>query len=251
MSSPSLSLSPTPPLSPAPQAAGEPVDEDFQDPPAAPATNPSADMDNDLSDAESVLSDVDEAQFEDFDPNQITIEERPAIAIDEDNLKAIGRHKRKRLDGEVDAEGKKKKKEGRREKVKKSKKRKDSDDEFSGGEQMQGKRIRKKKAYIEGEEGARPRKEKAKPRQPSPEVEENLDPEESTFEISVSVIERREINGRLKLYRTSTCSGQSNGPRSQEPYQAPPEGRRSCEFYHSILLSLTIPDFATNVPKRT
>lgn len=131
---------------------------------------------DDLSDNDSILSDVDEAQFEDFDPNQIAIEERPAIAVDEDNVKLLGRHKRKR-DGEVDSEGrKKKKKEGRREKVKKVRKRKDSDDEFSGGQEMEGKRIRKKKAFTE--DGAKPRKEKQRPRKPSPENEEELAPEE-------------------------------------------------------------------------
>ena len=189
MSSASRSLSPTPPLSPQPdQAPDEPVDEDFQDPPVAPAANPGADIDNDLSDAESILSDVDEAQFEDFDPNQITIEERPAIAVDEDNVRLIGRHKRRKADGEVDGEAKKKKKEGRREKVKKSKKRKDSDDEFSGGEQMEGKRTRKKKAYIEGDEGARPRKERPKPRAPTPEDEEKLTPEERKYQPLLSCL---------------------------------------------------------------
>lgn len=185
MSSPSLSLSPTPPLSPGAENTADPHDEDFHDPPTAPVANPTADIDNDISDADSVLSEVDEAQFEDFDPNQIAIEERPAIAVDEDTVKLIGRHKRKRADGELDGEAKKKKKEGRREKVKKSKKRKESDDEFSGGEQMQGKRARKRKAYVEGDEGARPRKERAKPRQRSPEDEEHLDPEERTLENAV------------------------------------------------------------------
>ncbi len=182
-----LSLSPSPPPDRAPD---EPVDEDYHDPPVAPIANPGADIDNDLSDNDSLLSDVDEAQFEDFDPNQITIEERPAIAVDEDNVKLIGRHKRKR-DGDamqVDGEGKKKKKEGRREKVKKSKKKaQDSDDGFSGGEEMEGKRARKKKAYTVddgdagGAERSRKHKDKAARRQPEPEDEENLDPEEREF----------------------------------------------------------------------
>lgn len=179
MSTPEAALSRAPSLSGSPQNMDDPVDEDFKDPPVAPAANPTADIDNDLSDAESVLSDVDEAQFEDFDPAQITIEERPAIAVDEDTVKLIGRHKRKRVEGDAEGEvKKKKKKEGRREKVRKSKKKRDSDDDFSGGEQMSGKRLRKKKAYEEGAEGAaRPRKEKPRPREPSPE-DENLDPEE-------------------------------------------------------------------------
>ena len=182
-----LSLSPSPPPDRAPNEA---VDEDYHDPPAAPAANPGADIDNDLSDNDSLLSDVDEAQFEDFDPNQITIEERPAIAVDEDNVKLIGRHKRRREGDamQVDGEAKKKKKEGRREKVKKSKKRaEDSDDGFSGGEEVQGKRIRKKKAYAvdDGDAGgldrARKHREKVARRQPEPEDEENLDPEEREY----------------------------------------------------------------------
>lgn len=184
MSSPSLSDHSLP-LSPLPEAGQDPDDlnqptEDFQDPPAAPISNPRADME-DLSDNDSVLSDVDEAQFEDFDPNQIAIEERP-IAVDEDNVKLIGRHKRKR-DGEVDGEGgKKKKKEGKREKVKKARKRKDSDDDdFSGGQELEGKRLRKKKAFTE--DGGKPRKEKQKARRPSPENEEELDPEERELPI--------------------------------------------------------------------
>ena len=178
-SSPSLSDHSLP-LSPEPEAGHDPRDpnqpvEDLQDPPAAPIGNPRADMD-DISDNESILSDVDEAQFEDFDPNQIAIEERPAIAVDEDNVKLLGRHKRKR-DGDADGEGaKKKKKEGKREKPKKVRKKQDSDDDFSGGQEIEGKRIRKKKAFTEG--GEKVRKEKPKVRRATPENEEAMDPEE-------------------------------------------------------------------------
>jgi transcription factor SPN1 len=58
-----------------------------------------------LSDNESVLSDaldddqLDE-QFGEFDASNIAIEERPAQAIDEDTVKQIGVHKRKRTAGE-------------------------------------------------------------------------------------------------------------------------------------------------------
>ncbi|KAL1615270.1 Transcription factor iws1 [Neofusicoccum ribis] len=93
------------------------------------------DNDDGLSDAESVLSDVDEAQFEDFDPNAIAIEDRPAIQVDESNVGLIGVHKRKRADGDGDGSGKKKKREGRRDKPKKSRKRRGEDgDEVSGAE---------------------------------------------------------------------------------------------------------------------
>ncbi len=179
MSSPSLSDHSLPP-SPLPEPGDDPRNpnqptEELPDPPAASIDNPRADID-DFSDNDSILSDVDEAQFEDFDPNQVAIEERP-IAVDEDTVKLLGRHKRKRADGEVDGEGgKKKKKEGKREKVKKVRKRQDSDDDFSGGQEVEGKRVRKRKAFTE--EGGKPRKEKQKPRLASPENDEQLDPEE-------------------------------------------------------------------------
>lgn len=93
-------------------------------------------------------------------------------------MKLLGRHKRKR-DGD-DAEGvKKKKKEGKREKPKKSRKKQDSDeDDFSGGQEIEGKRKRKTKSITEG--GAS-RKEKARPRKATPENEEALDPEEREY----------------------------------------------------------------------
>ncbi|MCJ1358592.1 MAG: Transcription factor iws1 [Icmadophila ericetorum] len=165
---------------PEPEAGHDPNDPnqplyDDRDPPSAPIVDPIADMD-DLSDNDSVLSDVDEAQFEDFDPANVAVDDRPAIAVDEDNVKLLGRHKRKRdADGDYDAEGsKKKKKEGKREKPKKARKKRDDDDMFSGGEELDGKRIRKKKAVTEGEG----KKEKPRPRKATPENEEELDPQE-------------------------------------------------------------------------
>lgn len=193
MSSPSLSdhSLPPSPLSPEPEAGHDPGNlnerkEDFHGPPVAPISNPTADMD-DLSDNDSILSDVDEAQFEDFDPNQIAIEERP-IAVDEDTVKLLGRHKRKR-DAEVDGEGlKKKKKEGKREKTKKVRKRKGSDDDdFSGGQELEGKRIRKKKALTEDGEKVRKEKPRAK-KAATPENDEELDPEERKCTISAVAV---------------------------------------------------------------
>lgn len=177
-------MSDSPPVSPLPEAGHDPgdpnqPDEDLQDPPAARIANPTADMD-DLSDNDSILSDVDEAQFEDFDPANVAIEDRPAIAVDEDNVRLIGRHKRKRDGDTADGEGvKKKKKEGKREKPKKLKKKKadDSDDDFSGGQEVEGKRKRKIKAVTEGPGGQR-KKEKVRVREKTPENEDNLDPEE-------------------------------------------------------------------------
>ena len=189
-----MSSSPEPTL---PEAGFEPNDPNAleyqdEDPPAAPPANPTTDMDaveptdkpddSDLSDNESILSDVDEAQFEDFDPNAITIDERPAIAVDEDNVRLLGRHKRKRADGEVDGESKKKK-EKRREKVKKSRKRRedDSDMDFEGGAEVEGKRRRKKQggSSKEGRDGEALRKERAQERRRQElEDEERMDPEE-------------------------------------------------------------------------
>lgn len=126
----------------------------------------------DPSDNDSILSDVDEAQFEDFDPANVAID-RPPVLVHEGNLKLIGRHKRKR-DGNTDeVGGKKKKKEGKRERSRK-KNSDDDDDNFSGGQQVEGKRIRKKKHGTEGG-----RREKTRARKATPEDEESLDPEES------------------------------------------------------------------------
>ena len=92
-------MSNSPPASPPLEAghdlgdSNRPAHED-KDTPTPPAADPLGDIDNDLSDNESVLSDVDEAQFEDFDPANLAIDERPAIAVDEDTVKLLGRHKK-------------------------------------------------------------------------------------------------------------------------------------------------------------
>ena len=76
----------------------------YEDTADAPIANPTADMDDgNVSDNDSILSDVDEAQFEDFDPANVAID-RPPVLVHEGNLKLIGRHKRKR-DGDADDEG--------------------------------------------------------------------------------------------------------------------------------------------------
>ena len=124
--------------------------------------------DDGLSDAESALSEVDEAQFEDFDPANIAIEDRPAIAVDETNVALIGVHKRKRTEGEGDGEGKKKKKrDNRRERPRKSKKRRDEDEQLSGGEELEGRRRTKRKEGGGRTRGATPEEDN-----------ENLTPEE-------------------------------------------------------------------------
>ena len=109
------------------------------------------------SDDESILSEVDEAQFEDFDPENVDVEDRPQLAIDEDNLKLIGRHKRKRTE---DGERSTRKREGRREK--KSRRMRDLEEAGDEGEAKAKKRERKR-------------------REPTPEDDETLDPATRTF----------------------------------------------------------------------
>lgn len=95
------------------------------------------------SDDESILSEVDEAQFEDFDPENVDIEDRPQLDIDEENLKLIGRHKRKRTGDEEGSS--RRKKEGRRKKG-----RRHADDEEGGSDGDTGGRRRKpKKVEVE------------------------------------------------------------------------------------------------------
>lgn len=124
------------------------------------------DIEAGLSDNESVLSDaLDDDQFDEqfgqFDANNIAIEERPAQAIDEDNVKAIGVHKRKRIAGEGEEPKKKKK---RADKPRRKKNRDGDEDE----------------GIPEGERRSKRSKKVAKVRDDSPDAEpdENLTPEE-------------------------------------------------------------------------
>lgn len=114
------------------------------------------------SDDESLLSEVDEAQFADFDASAVQ------VAPDFDTLtRSIKVSKRKRVEGEEPEP--KKRKEKTREKVKKNRRRHDSDDGFSGGEEVEGKRRRA---------GGAPSGEK-RPRPVRPEInEDDLTPEE-------------------------------------------------------------------------
>ncbi|OQE41091.1 hypothetical protein PENCOP_c005G03959 [Penicillium coprophilum] len=106
--------------------------------------------DDKLSDDESILSEVDEAQFDNFDPENVDVEDRPQLAIDEDNLKLIGRHKRKRTE---DGETRPRRKEGRREK-------------------------KSRRAEEGGDEGGSSRRKERKQREDKPDTdEETLDPE--------------------------------------------------------------------------
>ncbi|KAL4779108.1 hypothetical protein BJX76DRAFT_341708 [Aspergillus varians] len=99
-----------------------------------------------VSDDESILSEVDEAQFEDFDPENVDIEDRPQLDIDEENLKLIGRHKRKRTEDEEGSS--RRKKEGKRKKSR----RYAEDEGGSDGEAAARKRKSKKAVPEEDEE---------------------------------------------------------------------------------------------------
>lgn len=118
------------------------------------AANDDEDDEDKLSDDESILSEVDEAQFDNFDPENVDVDDRPQLAIDEDNLKLIGRHKRKRTE---DGESRPRRKEGRREK-------------------------KSRRADEGGDEGGSSRRRERKQRDDKPEVdEETLDPETRMF----------------------------------------------------------------------
>ncbi|KAF2128983.1 hypothetical protein P153DRAFT_423399 [Dothidotthia symphoricarpi CBS 119687] len=120
------------------------------------------DMQAGLSDNESVLSEaLDDDQFDEqfgeFDASNIAIEERPQ-AIDEDTVKQIGVHKRKRTAGEGE-EPKKKKKKADRPRRKKDK----------GGEEAEG--------DVDGGRRSKRSKKEGRVRAASPE-DENLTPEQ-------------------------------------------------------------------------
>lgn len=118
------------------------LDDEFDEP------SREAPVNADDSDDESLLSEVDEAQFADFDPTAVQ------VAPDFDTLnKTIKVKKRKRVDGEESVP--KKKKEKTREKTRKNRRRRDSDEGFSGGEEIDGKRSRKSKGG-DGEKRTRP-----------------------------------------------------------------------------------------------
>ncbi|KAF7881670.1 uncharacterized protein EAF02_006358 [Botrytis sinoallii] len=179
MSDSDLNSRPTTPLPEAGNDAGDPNRPISQerDTPEPPVANPDLDMD-DLdnaedggagSDNESDLSDVDEANFDDFDASKVALDERPMVGIDEDIAKTLKASKRKRAEGEA-----KKPKEGKRDKKKRP--RRDSDEDPDGME-IDGKRIRKPKR-VEGEGKDRDRTKERRKATPEPENDENLTPDE-------------------------------------------------------------------------
>lgn len=122
-------------------------------------------------DVDSDLDELDEAQFDNFDPESATVNvpDQP-VAVDDSNVGQLGVHKRKRVEGE-DGERKKKKKEGRREKAKKVRAGGDDEDNFEGGPEIEGSRRKKSGTAA-----------KRAPRARSPENEDELAPEERKFD---------------------------------------------------------------------
>ncbi|CAD6444085.1 8487b264-5016-41f5-aea9-fe080fa2cd0a [Sclerotinia trifoliorum] len=168
----------TTPLPEAGNDAGDPNRPISQerDTPEPPMANTDLDMD-DLdnaengaeSDNESDLSEVDEANFDDFDASKVALDERPMVGIDEDVAKTLKASKRKRTEGEG-----KKPKEGKREKKKRP--RRDSDEDPDGIE-IDGKRVRKPKR-VDGDRKDRDRTKERRKATPEPENDENLTPDE-------------------------------------------------------------------------
>ncbi|KAF2660163.1 hypothetical protein K491DRAFT_688486 [Lophiostoma macrostomum CBS 122681] len=115
-----------------------------------------------LSDNESVLSEVDEAQFDDFEIGDIAVEDRPAQMIDDSNVNLIGVHKRKRTEGEGGDAPKKKKK-----RADKPRRKKNRDDDVGGTNDLGERKSRrsKKEGRVRGAT-------------PDDEADENLAPEE-------------------------------------------------------------------------
>ncbi|KAK7182980.1 hypothetical protein DPSP01_010297 [Paraphaeosphaeria sporulosa] len=102
-----------------------------------------------MSDNESVLSELDDQQFEEFDEGALAIEERPAQVIDGENMNLIGVHKRKRTEGEGDAPKKKKKR------ADKPRRKKNREEEVGGTDEAAGARkarSRKKGRAAEADE---------------------------------------------------------------------------------------------------
>lgn len=119
----------------------------------------------DLSDQESDnLSEIDEDQFEDYDPATANIEDRP-ITVDEDVAKTLKAGKRKVADGDKP----RKPKEGRRDK-----KRSRDDDAAGDADGEAGRPARKsRRAVGDGE-----RKPRSKAASPEIDDESHLSPEE-------------------------------------------------------------------------
>lgn len=173
------------------QLASPPLDDGYEPDSPALAANPDLDMeDSDIDkngDLDSELSEVDEAEFADFDPTTVALDDRPLVTIDDEVARTLKAGKRKRSD--KDGEGAPKKpKEAKREKPRKKKARHgldagavdDGGDEYDSGadgEIIEGKRKPKPKSVrADGERKDRERARRKEPEQG--ENEENMTPEE-------------------------------------------------------------------------
>lgn len=159
-------MSESPSSQPLVDAPASPSDRDTQDPPMA---NPDLDMDisDNERDIESDLSEVDEAEFEDFDPNAVTIEDRPRVDLDEDVVRTLTAKKKKR-DGDA---APKKPKEGKR-----AKKKRTDDNDGADGEIMREKRKSKGAGAPRSEDS----KERAKERRLQAARDEQLNEDQLT-----------------------------------------------------------------------
>src|SRR5271167_1752772 len=99
-------------------------DSDLDNGPASPPLEDVEEHDMDDSDLDkngdldSELSEVDEAEFADFDPTTVALDDRPRVNIDEDVARTLKAGKRKRSDKDGET-GPKKPKENKRDKPKK------------------------------------------------------------------------------------------------------------------------------------
>lgn len=137
----------------------EPVDDGQEQEFLDEVADADSDRDSDL------LSEIDENQFEDYDPETANIEDRP-VEIDEDIARTLKATKRKRAEGEKTS---KKPRETRREK------RRERDEDASMNDGSSGeaeKKPRRKRTDVE-------RRPRVKPTSPQPEEnDENLTPEQ-------------------------------------------------------------------------
>ncbi|KAH8169336.1 TFIIS helical bundle-like domain-containing protein [Sarocladium implicatum] len=162
-----MSATGSPVGSPANAPVNDGQEEEFQDAVAAA----DSDRDSDL------LSEIDENQFEDYDPETANIEDRP-VDIDEDIARTLKASKRKRADGEIP----RKPREGRREKKRRDR---DTDVAMGGAEDDDMAAPRRARRTGDGERRAR-----ATQSSPDPQPDEDLTPEERR---------KREINRQLDL----------------------------------------------------
>ncbi|KHJ31646.1 putative transcriptional elongation factor iws1 [Erysiphe necator] len=153
-----------------PRVASRNSEERYNDPEKNTSNiEPDKDLETSHSDNESELSEVDEAEFAEFDPTTVALDDRPLVDIDEDVARSLKASKRKRTDAIA-----RKPKDARRGRKKRLRRENDDDPD---GIVLNGERIRKSKSgkyNRELQSGDR-----NKERRPlSPENEENLTPDE-------------------------------------------------------------------------